>query len=437
MSLKTTANSEPGGRQYTRSSSFQMAVLFTLLCGAALLVLGYFGYYFTRGHFIHGTEMVIDAEIRALGVMPDPLAQRAPPERIYVPFDSAGMPPANLPKPVAVLAEGIVVFDDAQTKRRYAAKIHTFADGRRMLVGVDITKVTRDYRVMAWLSGLSALFMMAVIAVSYMISVFVARGTGRIADTARDIIATGDLSRRIASGSRWDDLGNMAQALNMLLARIEELMTGVRQVSDNIAHDLRTPLTRMRNRIETMQAADPDRQDYADLLEEADRLLATFGALLRISRIEAGKQEARIAPVRVDMIVMDVVSLYEALAEEKNIRINCHTAEVTRRGDRDLLFQAFANVVDNAVKFTPPGGRIAVNVSAVDGRAQIVIEDSGPGIPESDLPRIFERFYRGEASRTSPGSGLGLSLVWAAVSSHGGTVQVENTGSGIRIITIL
>jgi signal transduction histidine kinase len=414
-----------------------MAVLFTLLCGGALLVLGYFGYYFTRGHFIHGTEMVIDAEIRAVGMMPDPLAEDAPPGRIYVPFDGAGQPPADLPKPAAVLAEGIVVFDGAKDERRYAAKIHTFADGRRMLVGVDITRMARDYRMMAWLSGLSILFMLAVIAVSYMISVFVARGTGRIAGTARDIIETGDLSRRIAVGSRWDDLSHMAETLNLLLARIEGLMAGVRQVSDNIAHDLRTPLTRLRNRVEALQAAEPDNQVYGGLLEEADRLLATFGALLRISRIEAGKQEARIAPVRIDMIVADVVSLYEALAEEKGVHIDCRAAEVTRRGDRDLLFQAFANIMDNAVKFTPAGGRIAVDVEDAGGQAQIVIEDGGPGIPEADLPRVFERFYRGEASRTSPGSGLGLSLVAAAVASHGGSIRLENTGAGLRIITIL
>lgn len=414
-----------------------MAVLFTLLCGGAVLVLGYFGYYFTRGHFIHGTEMVIDAEIRAVGMMPDPLAQSAPPGRIYVPFDAAGQPPAHLPKPAAVLAEGIVVFDGAQDGRRYAAKIHTFADGQRMLVGVDITRITRDYRLMACLSGLSILFMVAVIAVSYMISIFVARGTGQIADTARDIMKTGDLSRRIAVGSRWDDLSHMAETLNLLLARIEGLMTGVRQVSDNIAHDLRTPLTRLRNRVEALQEADPDNQAYGDLLEEADRLLVTFGALLRISRIEAGKQEARIAQVRVDMIVADVVSLYEALAEEKGVHIDCRTEGVTRHGDRDLLFQAFANIMDNAVKFTRAGGCITVDVAVVNGRARVVIEDNGPGIPEADLSRVFERFYRGEASRTSPGSGLGLSLVAAAVASHGGDIKLENTDAGLRIITIL
>lgn len=414
-----------------------MAVLFTLLCGGAVLVLGYFGYYFTRGHFIHGTEMVIDAEIRAVGMMPDPLAQIAPPGRIYVPFDAAGQPPADLPKPEAVLAEGIVVFDGAQDGRRYAAKIHTFADGQRMLVGVDITRITRDYRLMAWLSGLSILFMVAVIAVSYMISIFVARGTGQIADTARDIMKTGDLSRRIAVGSRWDDLSHMAETLNLLLARIEGLMTSVRQVSDNIAHDLRTPLTRLRNRVEALQAAEPDNQAYGDLLEEADRLLVIFGALLRISRIEAGKQEARIAQVRVDMIVADVVSLYEALAEDKGVHIDCRTEGVTRHGDRDLLFQAFANIMDNAVKFTRAGGCITVDVAVVNGRARVVIEDNGPGIPEADLSRVFERFYRGEASRTSPGSGLGLSLVAAAVASHGGDIKLENTDAGLRIITIL
>lgn len=414
-----------------------MALLFTVLCGAVALSLGYFINYFAKGHFVHGTQAVLDSEIRYVEMLSDMHAPQMDGARIYVPLNQDGQLPADFPKPSMRLAEGLLVFDMPESGERYAARIHTFDDGRKILVGTNITELSHDFQFMQWIGIASIIFVMLVVFVSYVISVFVVNGTNKIAGTAYDIITTGDLSRRVEMSSRWDDLGNVAGLLNTLFDRIQELMQGVRQVSDNIAHDLRTPLTRMRSNIENLQKQDPENAAYEELLDEADHLLATFNALLRISRIETEKQRSQFAALSLDEVLRDVADFYEPLAEERGLSLNVETTEANLNGDRDLLFQAFANILDNAVKFTEDNGKISIRLSLQDGRIITEIENTSVGLDARDLKKIFDRFYRADKSRSAAGSGLGLSLVAAVIDLHRGQVRAENTDTGFKIITIL
>jgi len=424
---------------YTKSSSFKMAVLFTLLCGLSLSILGYFGYFFERGHFIHGTEEVIDTEIKYLNKSQLLYVGDGDNEnmaRLFIPFGPNGEPPAVLASRVERLKEGIIVFEHPSKRKTYAAKIHTFENNKKILVGIDITKIQREFRFMQWLSFISITLIIFVVLVSFMISVFVARGTNRIATTAQKIMETGDLSERLEVSSRWDDLGKMSATLNLMLDRIEELMGGVRQVSDNIAHDLRTPLTRLRNHIEATKS-DHSESVKETLLNEADQLLNTFNALLRISRIETEKKREHFQTIAMMPLIEDVIALYEPLAEVKNIEIKQQLINIEVEGDKDLLFQAYANILDNAIKYTPDNGQISINMKNEVETAVITIEDTGGGIAKQEIGQVFQRFFRTDASRATSGNGLGLSLVQVVFNLHHGQLHLENTTTGLKFITKL
>ncbi|MBX2858529.1 MAG: HAMP domain-containing histidine kinase [Cellvibrionaceae bacterium] len=414
-----------------------MALLFTVLCGAVAMSLGYFINYFAKGHFVQSTQAVIDSEIKyldALGAIPD---KKHNPGRLYVLLGPHGKLPENFPQPAKFFTEGLLVFQLSETRQRYAARIHTLKEHHKLLVGVDITAMAENFDFMQGIGVASIVFVMVVVFVSFVISVFVVDGTNKIAETAQKIIHTGDLSRRIEMKFRWDDLGNLANVLNALLDRVEELMRGVREVSDNIAHDLRTPLTRMRSHIEHLQKLQPENPGITKLLQEADQILNTFAALLRISRIETEQQRSQFTALALDQLLFDVLEFYEPLAEEKNIQLSRHLQPTPIHGDRDLLFQAFANVLDNAVKYTPAGGWINISATRRDERNVISIENSAEPFTLSELDKLFQRFYRADKSRSQPGSGLGLSLVAAVVSLHSGQVKAESYKGGLRIITIL
>ena len=421
-------------RRYIKSSSFVMAAFFTVMCGLAALCLGYFINFFTTGHFIHSTEAVLSARMELVQNV-GRIDEGVDGAYLQLLLNDNAFPEGVVPSNKRY-SEGILVFNYEPNDKRYAARILSLDDGRKILVGFDITDISRDFRRMQYMGVISIIFVMIVVFVSYLISVFVVSGTNKIATTAHEIMQTGDLSRRLELSSRWDDLSNMAAVLNGMLDRIEHLMIGIRRVSDNVAHDLRTPLTRMKNQIETLNDKYGD-EEHALLLQEADHLLVTFTAILRISRIETEKQRSHFKSLDLSALLQDVAAFYEPLAEDKQITLDVNVAETSLTGDRDLLFQAYANILDNAVKFSPVGGGIKLDVSSDTDQIQVSVINTGSRVQDHEVEKIFDRFYRAEQSRTSSGTGLGLSLVKAVIELHGGTVRAENVEDGFKIITIL
>ena len=257
---------------------------------------------------------------------------------------------------------------------------------------------------------------------------------------SREIMA-GDLSRRVAVRGSNDELDRLAQNLNAMLGEIERLMTGMRKVTDNVAHDLRSPLNRLRGRLEVTLMAPPSTAAYRAAMEEtiaeAEGLLNTFNALLGIAEAESGAHRGAMAELDPGRLAGDVAELYKPLAEEKGITLACEAAGgLGVSGDRHLLSQALANLADNAVKYTPPGGSVTLTARHTDSRGgavELAVADSGPGIPEADRQRVLERFQRLEASRNSPGSGLGLSLVAAVARLHGAELVLDDNKPGLKV----
>jgi signal transduction histidine kinase len=246
----------------------------------------------------------------------------------------------------------------------------------------------------------------------------------------------GDLSRRVPRDDSGDDFDQLAANLNLMLERIEGLMASVRQVSDNIAHDLRTPLTRLRTRLELARDGDSQRarSTLESAIEDADELLGTFNALLRIARIESGSQRSAFAELDMASLVADVAELYEPVASGKEQHLEVQSAgKLIVSGDRNLLFQALANLVDNAIKYTPDGGRITLSARQIEGRVVIMVADTGPGVPAKLRERVFERFYRVDDSRATQGNGLGLSLVRAVANLHGAEILLTDNQPGLKV----
>jgi signal transduction histidine kinase len=250
--------------------------------------------------------------------------------------------------------------------------------------------------------------------------------------TVRRIIRTGRTDARVPTteDTDGDAIDELTVLFNAMLDKIEGLVTAMRGALDNVSHDLRTPLTRLRGTAELALAGEPDldryREALADCVEETDRVLVMLNALMDISEAESGAMPLARESVALTAIVDRAVDLYKDVAESKGVALTVHAEPVTVTADRTRLEQVAANLIDNAVKYTPRDGRVDVTVASDGDRAVLRVSDTGPGIPADELPRIWDRLFRGDTSRTERGLGLGLSLVKAIVEAHGGTVGVTS-----------
>jgi signal transduction histidine kinase len=334
-------------------------------------------------------------------------------------------------------------------ERLAAAASRTLADGSVLIVGRDIDE-QREYvdhvrRIL--LGGVVAVALLG-LGGGLLVSRHVLRRIDAMTAASRAIMA-GDLAGRIPRRGTGDELDRLADSLNAMLARIERLMQGLREVSDNIAHDLKTPLNRLRNHAEAAlregAGSEAWREGLVHTIEEADELIKTFNALLLIAKLEAGALEDSQEPIDLAEVVRELSELYEPAAEEAGFRLEFSASgHVPIRANRQLISQAVANLIDNAIKYSATGAKangaiapIRVTVAQREGDAEVVVADRGPGIAAADRPRALKRFVRLEASRSRPGTGLGLSLVTAVAQMHGGSVRLEDNAPGLRAVLSL
>jgi signal transduction histidine kinase len=303
----------------------------------------------------------------------------------------------------------------------------------------DLSDIRHDFReLLAWP-------LLIIIVLSALVGWFMARralsGVVQLTRTA-GAVAEGSLKERVPIKGQRDEIDQMAVTFNSMLERIEALIAGMKGTNDNIAHDLRSPIARMRGMAETKLTDTDSHKDSQALagyvVEECDRLLGMINSMLDISEAEAGVIKLDVEKINIVAIVQDAVELFRPLAESKNIVLDLHAPDVLfLDSDRRKLQRVFGNLLDNAIKFSNPSGSVVVSVWVNNNHVVIEVRDSGIGISEEDLPRIFNRFFRGERSRTEPGNGLGLSLAKAFVMSLGGSIAVTSTPGEGSIFTVL
>jgi signal transduction histidine kinase len=343
--------------------------------------------------------------------------------------------------------------DQDNTDHRALVRVTELTSGFRLLIGRDLEERRRLFGIVAQAAQFSVLI---VVVLGLGGGIFVARRVLRridaITGTTQRIMA-GDLSERLPVGRSGDELDRLAGNLNAMLERIEALMIGLKEVSDNIAHDLKTPLTRLRNRAEDALAKSGNEAEYRTALEgtieESDGLIRTFNALLMIARAESGQARDNMDDFDAADVANGIHELYEPLAEDDGMILHVKAAPAPLHGNRELISQALANLVENAIKYGRPTAAAqplgADAVAGDQGKKEILIEarrdgdkvllsvtDHGPGIPEADRCHAVERFVRLEASRTLPGSGLGLSLASAVATLHGGDLMLGDANPGLR-----
>lgn len=447
-----------------------------LLVGISVAILLGFIYWSTAGYMARQTDATIGAEIQGLAeqyrrrgltglsaLIAERVARDPQGASIYLLTDPDGTPIiGNLdawPR-VEPDTEGWIQFrarlpspNGEASEHLTRAKVFRLRGDLRLLVGRDVSELieTRQLILDAITWGLAITVGLA-LAGGWLMSAGIIKRLDVINQVSREIMK-GDLARRVPSAGTGDDFDQLADNLNRMLERIEGLMASVRQVSDNIAHDLRTPLSRLRHRLELLhreRLSDDARAEIDTAIADADELLSAFNALLRIARIEAGSRRAAFADVDAVTLLQDVVELYEPLASEsqQSIRVQSTPEQASNGvdtepnpgapacrlyGDRDLLFQALANLVDNAIKHTPSGGQIILQAECSQGQVHLSVRDTGPGVPEALREKVLQRFFRIDESRAASGHGLGLSLVQAVAQLHGAALRLEDAKPGLCV----
>jgi len=321
------------------------------------------------------------------------------------------------------------------------ARVIPLTDGLRLLVGRDMTERSNFSQIMeqSLAFALAAALILGIIG-GVVMSRNLLRRLDAVNRTAATILA-GDLSGRVPVTGGGDEFDRLAFNLNTMLDRIQKLIMAMRSVTDNVAHDLRSPLNRLRSRLEITLVGKANMEDYqASLegaLEDIDTILHTFNALLSIARIEGRNATDTFALLNLADIAEGTVELYEPVAEERGQTLTYEGPgdglSATVDGDRHLLMQTTANLVDNAIKYSPEGARIAVRVGMEDGTVRLEVADNGPGVPEEHRANVLDRFVRLEQSRHTAGTGLGLSLVAAVAELHGALLDLEDNAPGLRV----
>lgn len=379
---------------------------------------------------------------------------RVPGASLYVIADKDGnvvagnvteVPPALLKQsgldPVTVPYKRL---EGERTSNLAMVQVLPLPNGLIMLVGRDISEIDRIRTVVAkaMVIGVGLLIMLALTS-WFFVSRRVLKRIDQVSATSLRIMA-GDLSGRLEVTGSGDEFDRLASSLNAMLDRIETLLSGLKEVSDNIAHDLKTPLTRMRTRVEAALAGESRNEEYREALEatieDADQLIRTFNALLMIARVEAGSPDAALTALDLARIVADVAEFYEPVAEEAEVYLELSLEEpLPMVGSRELVSQALGNLVDNAIKYVRSGenpprtARVRVTARREGPDIVVSVADNGPGIPAADRERVLQRFVRLEKSRSQPGSGLGLSLVEAVTKLHHGAISLSDAGPGLVV----
>lgn len=401
--------------------------------------------------------------IRALAFALNRVSSQPGPGVYYLGDASGQYLLGNMPEvpPDVLIEPGVYSFDydrpnplDEETvdpkgpKRSGVAVVRSveLGNGMRLVVGRDVVE-RRGYSAIilqSFLVGVVGIILFSIVAGGV-----TARRVLKRIDTIRDTstkIMSGNLSERVPITRRNDEFDGLARNLNAMLDRIEQLLQGLKEVTDNVAHDLKTPLTRLRNQAEgalrDTASAQSKEMALETVIAESDKLIQTFNALLMIARVEAGAPSGALSEIDISTIVADMAELYTPVAEDEGIEVTTAIAEgVTLRANRELIGQAMVNLLENAMKYAKPEdgrpGRISVELRRDAGLVVIVVADNGPGIPEADRQRVLERFVRLEKSRSEQGSGLGLALVNAVAKLHGGSFVIEDNGPGVRAVVAL
>lgn len=440
-----------------RTSSFQLALLYMVVFATSVFLLLAFIYWRTAGFMTAQNDETIEAEVAGLAeqyrsggvnglvsiirerVARDPNAKSvyllATPDNEKL-AGNIGRWPAQAESQGGWINFTLDETVDFRGNPRVArGRVFEVQGGLKLLVGRDVDDLSTLKQVIEtainWGMGVT-------LALALLGGFMMSRGTARRLEvinlTSRRIM-NGNLALRIPTRGTQDDFDQLAENLNQMLDRMVYLMEGIRHVPDSIAHDLRTPLTRLRNQLEQalLTIGENDGRDQVrNAVSEADQLLSTFNSLLRIARLETrGGTGQNLEPMGLSALVEDACELYEAVAEDKEQTFEQDIdPEVVISGDRDLLFQMVGNLIDNAIKYTPKGGRVRVSVKCDYGRAVFEVSDSGIGIADEEKEQVFQRFYRVSKSRSLPGNGLGLSLVSAVAEIHRGQITLSDSHPG-------
>jgi signal transduction histidine kinase len=440
-----------------RTASFRLSALYAIVFGASVLFSGAVAFWSTRSALeqqltrrIEAEMALLEQEFRSNGLerLVATVQQRTRDKTNldYFVIDPAGKRLAGDLPPVSDRL-GWVEIDTGQDangeqsgeNEAVRVLVRQLDGGFRLGVGEDLEQVGEiEQTFLAILASALGIVLVLGIGGGLLLSAAFLRRVDVITGTADAIIA-GDLSRRVERTGLDGDFDRLSATLNAMLDRIAGLMENLRQVSNDIAHDLRTPLSRLRQDLEEAKNHDLTAADYKGVVEraveEADVILETFSALLRIAQIEAGTRRAAFRPVDLSDVVRTVADAYAPAAEDRGRTLRAEIADgVQVNGDRGLLSQLFANLVENALHHTPPGTTIALRLSREPAGAVAEVADTGSGIPQGERAKVFRRFYRLERSRTTAGSGLGLSTVAAIVELHRAAIELLDNNPGLRVV---